>query len=319
MGKKKAEAPKKLTSYTIELTDAHRERLEVLLQAKGWVRYEVAYACFAFKGEHVNVVAYRSGKLVVQGKNTEAFVHYIVESEITGEPRLGYEYVHHADWFEPHAGLDECGKGDLFGPLVACCVIADGDSVRQWREVGIQDSKRLSDATVRKYDTIIRKTQAVVVKTAYCGMTTYNRLMSKPRANLNQLLAWLHAKALDAALKKRPVAWGLLDQFSRQPLVQQYLKEKAFELRMRIKAESDPIVAAASVCARAEFLRQLQKLSRQAGEPLLKGAGVAVKEQALKLVERYSPEALGKYAKLHFQTANEVLGSEKRAASKGHL
>ena len=33
------------------------------------------------------------------------------------------------------------GKGDLFGPLVTACVVADGDMVRQWIELGVADSK----------------------------------------------------------------------------------------------------------------------------------------------------------------------------------
>ena len=193
--------------------------------------------------------------------------------------------------------------------VIACCVIADGDMVRQWREAGIRDSKKISDNMIVKYDKIIRKTRKVVIKTAFCSMPKYNEIMSRPRANLNKLLAWMHAKALEDALKKRPVSWGLLDRFSKQDLVQQYFKtDDSFELRARTKAESDPVVAAASICARAEFIRQMQKLSAQFDEVLLKGAGAAVKEQAKSLVEKLGPEALGNYAKLHFRTAYEVLG-----------
>ena len=305
---KELEEPKKTTLYTLELTGDQMEKLDRLLKKRLWDDYEVDYARFAFKGDKVNVVGYQSGKLVVQGKKTEDFIRYILEAEITGDPRMGYEAFHHAEWFEPHAGLDECGKGDLFGPLIACCVIADGDKVRAWQEAGIRDSKRISDKAVLKYDKIIRKTKEVVVKTAYCGMERYNEMMSKPKANLNRLLAWLHAKALEQALKRRSVNWGLLDQFSRQPLVQEYFKDTSFELRMQTKAESDPVVAAASICARAEFLRQLEKLSTEAGEPLLKGAGANVKQQAIALVKKLGPDALGRYAKLHFRTAYEALG-----------
>ena len=56
----------------------------------------------------------------------------ILEAEITGDPRMGHDEVHNPEWFELHAGCDESGKGDLFGPLVTACVIADGDMVRQW-------------------------------------------------------------------------------------------------------------------------------------------------------------------------------------------
>jgi ribonuclease HIII len=136
--------------------------------------------------------------------------------------------------------------------------------------------------------------------------------------NLNRLLAWQHARALEETLRARPVPWGLLDQFTEQPLVQRQLRAvpEGFELRMRPRAESDPVVAAASIVARAEFVRQMRALSERAGEPLLKGASAAVKAQAVRLVEKFGPDALGDFAKLHFRTAFEALGlpvPEKKA------
>jgi len=66
--------------------------------------YEVEYARFAFKGEKVNVVAYNSGKLVVQGKEMEDFVINILEPEVLGEARYGYDEIYHPEWFELHGG-----------------------------------------------------------------------------------------------------------------------------------------------------------------------------------------------------------------------
>ena len=110
--------PKKKSSYTLKLTSEQMERLAGALGGRGWPTREVPYARYAFDGDGVKVVAYESGKLVVQGGKTEDFVSNILEPEITGEFLLGYEAVNHPEWFEPHAGLDESGKGDLFGPVV---------------------------------------------------------------------------------------------------------------------------------------------------------------------------------------------------------
>lgn len=307
-----SENPPKTTLYTIELDDAQMEKLKEYCDFRLWEFFSVDYARFAFKHKmlKVNVVGYKSGKAVISGKGTEDFVRDVLEAEITGEPRLGYDEVHNPEWFEDHAGLDEAGKGDLFGPVVCATVIADGDIVRKWMEEGVKDSKRLSDPQILRLDRKIRQTKGAVVKTAFCGMTKYNQLMSRPQANLNKLMAWLHARALEEALAKRPTAWGMLDQFSKQPLVQKNLKEKGvkFDLRMQTHAESDPVVAAASIAARAEFVRQMQKLSKIFGQELKKGAGALVKAQARELVEKLGPEALGDYAKLHFKTSYEVLG-----------
>jgi ribonuclease HIII len=308
------------TSYTIKLSDEQMDKLKAWCDHRMWAWFAVEYARFAYKGDGVTVVGYTSGKCVIAGKKTEDFVTYVLENEITGDPQLGYDEVHHADWFEPHAGLDESGKGDLFGPMVsACVVVPDGDIVRGWKAAGVKDSKAISsDSMILRLDKQIRMTKGVAVRTVCAGMRKYNELYLKFGKNLNRVLAWYHARALEEALKIAPVPWGLLDQFTKQPLVQRNLKDvpKGFELRMRTKAESDPVVAAASIVARAEYVRQLRALSEQAGEELKKGASAEVKAQAKRLVEKFGPDALGDYAKLHFRTAYEALGlpvPEKKA------
>jgi ribonuclease HIII len=66
-------------------------------------------------------------------------------------------------------------------------------------------------------------------------------------------------------------------------------------------------VAAASIMARAEFLRSLSELSKLAGEKLLRGAGDNVLNQAKGLVHRLGSSAFGDFAKLHFVTAQKAL------------
>lgn len=303
------EEPKKKTLHTITLTDEQMDKLKTWCDKQLWNFYEVDYARFAVKGDKVNVVAYNSGKVVIQGKKTEDFVTFVIEPEITGTPELGYDEVLHPEWFELHAGVDESGKGDLFGPLVSACVIADGDMVREWMEAGIKDSKRItSDAAIMKMDKIIRETKGVVAKTTYANMRRYNDLYKRFGENLNKLLAWMHAKSIEQAIKVRKAPWGMIDQFSKQPLVQNYFKDGSIELRMETKAERDPVVAAASIVARAEYLRQMKRLSDLAGETLLKGASEKVKEQAKGLVNKYDADGLNDFAKTHFRTALEAMG-----------
>jgi len=309
-----AESPKKSALYTLTLTELQANRLRELLVGRPdqWEPYAVDYAAFAYKGDRVNIVCYKAGKLVIQGKRTEEFVTNILEPQVTGQALLGYDEVNHPDWFEPHAGLDESGKGDLFGCVVSACVVApSAEAVRAWVKAGVRDSKAIgSDEVVFKLESLIRQTPGAAVRVLRFDMPKYNELYQKFGANLNRLLAWMHARTLEAALAQRPVPWGLLDQFTAQPLVQRQLKEVplGFVLHMRTKAESDPVVAAASIVARAEFVRGLQALGDAAGEPLLKGASGAVKAQAKRLVAKLGAERLGDFAKLHFRTAYEALG-----------
>jgi ribonuclease HIII len=311
-GQDDEEKPKKLSTYTLKLDDAQMEKVRSILSGRGWEAFDVAYARYAFKGRDCNVTAYESGKLVVAGKGTEEFVTMTLEPDVTQAPKLGYDEVLHPDWFELHAGLDESGKGDLFGPVVAATVIAGKTAIEGWIKAGVKDSKKIADTQIIKLDKLIRGTHGVAVSTCLCGMPKYNLLMSRPHANLNRLLAWQHATALAQALSVKVAPRGLLDQFSKQPLVQRELAKmgvRDFDLQMRTKAEEDPVVAAASVVARAEYVRQIHELSRQFGGPLQKGAGPLVKEQAAQIIGRFGARALGTFAKLHFRTAYEVVAA----------
>lgn len=311
-----SDAPaKKLSSYTVKLDEAQMEALKSILNGRGWEAFDVAYSRYAFRGRDCNVTAYESGKVVIAGKGTEEFVTMTLEPEVTRAPKLGYDEELNPEWFEAHAGLDESGKGDFFGPVIAATVIAQPAMIRAWRKAGVQDSKKLSEGQILKMDEMIRGTRGAVVKTCHCSMPKYNELMARPRANLNLLLAWLHGTALMQALAESAVPWGLLDQFSKQPLVQRELARKGlkgFELRMRTKAEEDPVVAAASVVARAVYVREMHKLSQRFGEKLQKGASSKVNEQAARIIERFGVRSLGDFAKLHFRTAFDVV----RAAGK---
>jgi len=312
--KQSPDEPKKRALYTIKLEDAQMDKLDAWCNKRLWTPFEVDYARFAYKGDDVNVVAYNSGKVVIQGKKTEDFVTYVLEAEITQEPRMGYDEVNHPEWFAPHAGIDESGKGDLFGPLVSACVIAEGEMVRTWVEKGLKETKRVSsDKAVLDFDKMIRGTEGVVVKTTFARMERYNELYRKFGSNLNKLLAWMHAKSIEQALEVKRVERGLIDQFSRQPLVQAYFKDDPIQLDMRPRAEEDPVVAAASIVARAEYIRQMAKLEKRVGEHLMRGASAQTKAQGKRIVEQFGPDALPEFAKMHFRTAYEVLGKEPPA------
>jgi ribonuclease HIII len=304
------EGGKRKSSYTLKLSGEQMEKLGFALKNRNWPTRTVQYAKYAFDGELVKVVAYESGKLVVQGRNTENFVTNILEPEVTGEFLLGYEEVNNPEWFEPHAGLDESGKGDLFGPVVTACVVGDGDMVRSWMDTGIRDSKTITDGAILKMAKQIKATQGVVIKVAYTSMPKYNELYKKFDSNLNKFLAWLHGRSLNDALDVKKPEWGLLDQFTKQPLVQKHLNHKNFELKMRTKAEDDPVVAAASIVARATWLQQMKKLEEFAGEKLPKGSGAQAKEKAKSIYEKFGEEKMNEFCKLHFKTAYEAMGKK---------
>ncbi|MDR1401584.1 MAG: ribonuclease HIII [Puniceicoccales bacterium] len=299
------------STYTAKLDFVQMQTLHNLCLAKGFKKYDVAYAQFAFRGDQLNIVAYESGKLVIQGKKMQEFVQFELEPNVTGVVSFGYEEVTHPEWFEEHAGMDESGKGDLFGPLVTGCVIAGGDVIRQWMKDGIRDSKNVSsDRMIFALESKILKSDCVA-ETMCLGMEKYNELYVKFGSNMNILLGWMHSCSLANALQKRHAPWGMLDQFSKRPIVQNFLRDRlgneAFDLRMRIKAESDPAVAAASILARAEYNRRMDALSKLAGFKINKGAGKVTVEQANEIAQKFGHEKLSSFLKVHFATAPKSL------------
>ena len=88
---------------------------------------------------------------------TRPFVKFVLEPDVVGEARLGYEEHWQAEMFEPHFGIDESGKGDYFGPLVVAGVYTNSEITRALLNAGIMDSKRIgSGKRIRELANIIR-------------------------------------------------------------------------------------------------------------------------------------------------------------------
>ncbi|MCA0359637.1 MAG: ribonuclease HIII [Armatimonadetes bacterium] len=202
-------------------------------------------------------------------------------------------------------GVDESGKGDYFGPLViAACYVADFHNAEL---EGVMDSKKLTDAKALQLDAVIRATCPFAV--VAIGPEKYNDLYAKIR-NLNRLLEWGHAQAIQNVLEKQPCREVISDQFANPAGLERTLKAKGLDVNLesRVRAEADLAVAAASILARAEFLRRLKRLGEGAGMDLPKGAGANVDQTAKRFVQAQGEGALKTVAKLHFRTTEKVLG-----------
>jgi ribonuclease HIII len=205
-----------------------------------------------------------------------------------------------------HIGTDESGKGDYFGPLVIAGFFLPDGQEGVLREFGVRDSKTLSDNRCREIAEILKGgyAHAVVV----IGPEKYNELYAKMR-NLNKLLAWGHARAIENILAEVPCAKAVTDQFGDERFVLNALLKqgRTIELVQRTKGESDPAVAAASILARAEFLKRLHFLGKDWGVVLPKGAGPQVEAAAAALLKAHGLEVLDKTVKKHFKITGRVL------------
>ncbi len=204
-------------------------------------------------------------------------------------------------------GTDESGKGDYFGPLVVAGVyVRDGADERFLRELGVRDSKRVSDgrATFLAGEIAKRVPHSLVA----IGPARYNELYES-LGNLNRILAWAHARAIENLAAAWPEASrAVTDKFGDDAYVARALMKRGRELELvqRVRAEDDAAVAAASLLARAEFLARLARLSKKAGLPLPKGASASVEEAARRLARGKGREALKEFVKVHFKTTSRL-------------
>ena len=140
------------------------------------------------------------------------------------------------------------------------------------------------------------------------GPERYNELYEK-MGNMNRLLAWGHARAIENLLYKVKCRKVIVDQFCNKNLVSEALMKrgKKVDIDQRHHAESDIVVAAASIVARAEFLKRMQIISEEIKTELPRGAGKQVDDTALSLIQREGAEILAKIAKLHFRNTKKVI------------
>ncbi|MGL4363018.1 MAG: ribonuclease HIII [Cellulosilyticaceae bacterium] len=202
-------------------------------------------------------------------------------------------------------GVDESGKGDYFGPLVIGAVYADEEMKRKLINMGVADSKKLNDSQIHKIAEQIKSIceyEVIVVHNE-----AYNRLYEKIK-NLNHLLAKGHAKIIETLAKRTKCKLALSDQFGNESLIHAALKPYQLDIKLeqRPKAESNIVVAAASILARDAFVVEMEKLSEKYDIELPKGAGSITKTRAKKIVSKYGKEELFKVVKLHFKTTNEL-------------
>lgn len=214
--------------------------------------------------------------------------------------------VAHPDQFigRPRIGTDEAGKGDYFGDLVVAGVYLDAETEPLAREIGVKDSKKLSDTAVKGLCTRIR--EAFPTEIVRISPAKYNELYEK-MGNLNRLLAWAHARVIENLVERTGAVLVVSDQFGDATVLESALMRAGRQVRLVqfTKGERDLAVAAASIVARATFLQRIAALSDEVALPLPKGATHVVPTGRALYAQGGMP-LLRRVAKLHFRTTTEV-------------
>ncbi len=203
-------------------------------------------------------------------------------------------------------GIDESGKGDFFGPLVIAGVLADENDAARMLEMNIRDSKKISDGRILQLADWIKDNfpHSLVV----IGPEKYNQLYQKIK-NLNRLLAWGHSRVIENIAAECQIEKAVSDKFGKPELIISALMKQGrkIDLEQIVRGEAITQVAAASILARAEFVRSLKRLEQSFGIKLHKGAGAPVDKAARAIVESKGPEILSKIAKTHFKNYSRAI------------
>lgn len=269
---------KSYTATENEIMNLYQEYQEFLQESKN------PYIRYFFKTDSITISVYKTNKVVIQSKK---------ELEATFE-------------FVEHAGSDESGSGDYFGPLTVCAVIVEESDLQFLSNLNIKDSKQIKDSQIR----VIAPKLMERLKHSLLILdnTTYN--LENKKYNLNEFKALMHNQAYIHLSKKAQLPkLKVIDQFCDPKVYYRYLKDRDFiKLDFYTKAENKFLaVACASIIARYAFLSEIDKLCKKYNTLLPLGGGSKVDEFGKEFVQQYGEKELEKVAKLHFKNTMKIL------------
>lgn len=270
---------------------------------------------FAAKLPDTAITMYKSGKLMFQGGGAEreAARWGTVEKTATPLSTIGAKGDVLPNNFATMSvlGSDETGTGDYFGPITVAAVYVPTSKIELMNELGVKDSKMLTDDYMRKIAPDLRA--ACVHSVLVLRNEKYNNLQAKGYSQ-GKMKAMMHNKALQNTLSKmapEKPEFILIDQFAERGVYYNYLKNERELVKENVyfstKAEQLHVaVATASILARAAFLKEMDRLSDITGLTLMKGASNKVDVQAARIWRNQGEEFLRSITKWHFANTDKA-------------
>ena len=205
-------------------------------------------------------------------------------------------------------GSDEVGTGDYYGPIVVTASFVSKDNIPFLTELGVRDSKKLSDEQILKIvPKIIKK---IPYKTIMLSNKEYNDNYGKDM-NMNKIKAVLHNKVLTEMVKDNDYDYIVVDQFEPEKSYYNHLSDVPNPLKgitFITKAEDKCLsVAVSSLISKYIFIKEMDKLGDKYGIFLPKGANYYVEDVGIKLVNKYGEKILHDIAKLNFSNTDRIL------------
>lgn len=282
------------------------------------------YAIFQAEEDGTIITLYESGKVMFQGisADIDANMWRDMEAHLNNgnlpienkkkekkekdemelyEERKKYFYIN-------SIGSDEVGTGDYFGPVVVTASFVKKDDIEFLTELGVRDSKKLTD------DKILKIVPEIIKKIPYETIVYSNKeYNSKKEFNMNKVKAILHNKAILSLMKKDNYNYDkvIIDQFCYPRNYFGYLKESNNVFRritFTTKAEDKCLsVACSSLISRYVFIKEMDKMSKMIGKKIPLGAGVSVDNFGRQLVKEKGKDILEDISKINFKNTEKIL------------
>lgn len=259
--------------------------------------------------ESIKVLVYfgkKGVKTVLQG-NKESLLYKQINKLLFGEELFIENNSIEMQNFDEYIGTDESGKGDYFGPLVTAAVYTNKQISFELEQIGVKDSKLISDNEIKKIETDVKKIIKSKFEIILINPEKYNLLFEQFK-NLNKILAWAHTKAIQNLIESVNCNNVISDKFGSERLIKSELAKKNIDINIfqTTKGERFTGVAAASILARAKVIDWFKNKSKEIGLEIPKGAGEQVNLIAQKILQKTDKEYLSKMIKFHFKNSQKI-------------
>ncbi|MDR0856893.1 MAG: ribonuclease HIII [Mycoplasmataceae bacterium] len=267
------------------------------------------YYFFKYKGTTISI--FKTKKMFIQGKdadvigeelvNKKEIAKVVTKAPVTKNTKVSSDYI----------GADEVGVGDYFGGLVTCACYVKHENEAKLKELGVRDSKDLTDEQMNEmYSDVVK---LVDFEVNVQSPEQYNSLVKKFK-NTHIVKTYMHDLAIKKLSNKLNI--GVIDV-----VMDQYVDEKNYYGYFKIigcepypiklfltKAENKFLaVACASIIARVAFLQQINQLRRTSKINFHLGSSDKnIVSEAKAIYDKGGIELLNKFVKIDFKTTEKV-------------
>lgn len=306
-------------TITLKVSDNTKEKMVEYFEDKKRIKTP-PYAVFQADEADTVVTLYESGKCVFQGISADIDADMwsqmekhlnpgkVVEKKVADSNSEKKKVKKNTTIYNSTSiGSDETGTGDYLGPIVVSATYVKKEDISFLENLGIRDSKKMDDSYILKI------APEIIKKIPYSSIILKNEDYNKKHSetmNINKMKAILHNKVLLNLTEKYEYDYVVVDEFAKSYTYYRYLNEVPKVQRnitfITHAEDTSMSVACGAIISRYILLKEFEKLSKEYGINIPKGAGPKVDEVATKLVKKYGFEILDKISKKDFKNTEKI-------------